>query len=138
MIPKFPGVAAIGFAVIIILLSSALFASAQTSESDLLPSGKKSDGCTLIPDGHLKSCCVSHDRDYYWGGTFRERRESDRRLYFCIAKKEGVQHKIVAPFIWLGVRVGGLPFLPTKFRWGFGTKTRGYSEKTLKPSETDL
>lgn len=133
-------VAVTRFAAVLILLSCALLASAQVSDGDVLPSGKKSDGCTLIPDGHLRSCCVSHDRDYYWGGTYEERRESDRRLYYCIVKKRGFQHKIFAPFIWLGVRIGGLPFLPTKFRWGFGRKAKGYSDEPRnpeKPPETD-
>lgn len=98
---------------------------------DILPSGKKSDGCTLIPDGHIRDCCVAHDREYFFGGTEKERRAADERLYKCIRKKKGAQHKFLAPFIWLGVRIGGVSFLPTPFRWGFGKK-----EKTIdKPPQ---
>src|SRR5215212_10514705 len=94
------------FAAAVIILFATFVASAQISNDDLLPSGKKSDGCTLIPDGDIKGCCVAHDRDYYWGGTFRERRQSDKKLFFCIRNKPGIQHRIFAPFIWLGVRIG--------------------------------
>jgi hypothetical protein len=102
---------------------------AQSSSDEKLPSGRKSDGCTLIPDGDIRPCCLIHDQEYYWGGTRSERRDSDKKLYDCIKKKKGFEHKLFAPFIWLGVRIGGLPFLPTSFRWGFGTKEKGYSKK---------
>ena len=119
----------IACAAAIAVLMFAQTASAQGLSGETLPSGKKSDGCTLIPDGDIKPCCLVHDREYYYGGTRDERRDSDKKLYNCIKKKKGFHHKIFAPFIWLGVRIGGLPFLPTSFRWGFGTKEKGYANK---------
>ena len=108
-------------AVLAILISaSATLSAAQISDSEVLPSGAKSDGCTLIPDGHIRDCCLRHDQEYFVGGTRKERRESDKRLFTCITKKTGFVHKLVAPFIWLGVRIGGVPFISTPFRWGFG------------------
>ena len=120
-------------ALLLFLLSAAVcYSHAQVigADDDLLPSGQKSDGCTLIPDGHIKKCCVEHDREYFFGGSDHERRVSDRKLFFCVAEKKGFHHKLFAPFIWLGVRIGGLPFLPTKFRWGFG---KPYLKKKTKP-----
>jgi hypothetical protein len=106
---------------------------AQLSSDEILPSGKLSDGCTLIPDGDIRPCCLIHDQEYYRGGTRVERRDSDNKLYDCIREKKGFRHKLFAPFIWLGVRIGGLPFFPTSFRWGFGTKEKGYAKKRAAP-----
>lgn len=120
------------FAAAIALFILAQAVPAQVLSDETLPSGKKSDGCTLIPDGHIKPCCITHDREYYAGGTREERRQSDEKLYDCIKMKKGLHHKIFAPFIWLGVRIGGLPFLPTSFRWGFGTKEKA-TRKIAQP-----
>ena len=114
---------------ILAALGTGTIAQAQVGSYELLPSGKKSDGCTLIPDGHIKPCCLIHDQEYFRGGTRDERRESDKKLYSCIKKKNGLHHKIFAPFIWLAVRIGGIPFLKTSFRWGFGTNEKGYTKK---------
>jgi hypothetical protein len=100
---------------------------AQVSGNEVLPSGKKSDGCTLIADGDIHDCCVAHDQEYFRGGTRKERRDSDKKLYECVCNKGG-WNKVFAPFVWLGVRIGGLPFFPTSFRWGFGTKEKGYAK----------
>jgi hypothetical protein len=89
----------------------------------------KSDGCTMFPDGDYLDCCVEHDRAYYVGGSWTERWRADRKLYKCVAAKRGFKHKIIAPVMWLGVRIGGVPWIPTPFRWGFGRK------KPPKPCE---
>jgi hypothetical protein len=115
-------------AIAIILFIGSSTAWAQMSSDDVLPSGQKSDGCTLIAEGKIHDCCVAHDKEYFQGGTRHQRRNSDKRLYECVCKKGGWD-KFFAPFIWLGVRIGGLPFLPTKFRWGFGTKLKGYAKQ---------
>ena len=115
---------ALGVALIILILIPAPSSFAQISDSEILPSGDKSDGCTLIPDGHIRDCCLRHDQEYFLGGTRKERRDSDKRLFTCVAKKKGFVHKVVAPFIWLGVRIGGVPFLSTPFRWGFGLRKK--------------
>jgi len=112
----------------IVLLIAGSNAMAQMSSDDILPSGQKSDGCTLIAEGKIHDCCVAHDKEYFRGGTRKERRSSDKRLYECVCKKGG-RDRVFAPFIWLGVRIGGLPFLPTKFRWGFGTNVKGYAKQ---------
>lgn len=92
----------------------------QTGRTRVTPADFRSDGCTLFPDCNYRECCVEHDKDYYFGGTEKERRASDRRLYRCVKEK----NKFAAGLMYLGVRVGGVSFLPTPFRWGFGKKTR--------------
>ena len=93
-----------------------------------------SDGCSSFPNGTREendlwlSCCTKHDFEYWKGRTFRERQESDRALKACVAKvgKPGIALLMLA-----GVRVGGSPFIPTKFRWGYGWPyPRLYGEHT--------
>ena len=86
----------------------------------------KSDGCSLFPDGKYLNCCVEHDRAYFDGGSWTLRWRADKKLFKCVAAKKGFEHKLIAPLMWTGVRVFGLPFLPTPFRWDFG---RGRNSK---------
>lgn len=88
-----------------------------------MPPDFKSDRCTLFPDGDYAACCVEHDKDYYFGGTLAERRASDKRLRECVRSKgKGWKRRFLSNVMFLGVRVGGVHFLPTPFRWGFGNK----------------
>jgi len=112
--------------IIFILLLFFLFsldASAQNkSVAETVSAAFKSDGCSLFPDGAYRDCCVEHDRTYFSGGSWTMRWRADKKLFKCVAGKKGFQHKIIAPVMWLGVRAGGLHFLPTPFRWGFGRR----------------
>ena len=82
-----------------------------------------SDGCSSFPDGTFEQnelwlkCCTAHDYDYWKGGTYNDRLESDKELKACVAK---VGEPQVALLMLAGVRVGGSPFFPTTFRWGYG------------------
>ena len=108
-----------------LLCLSASSAFAQTNSSSLIepiPATFKSDGCSLFPDGGYRDCCVTHDYAYYNGGSWTKRWQADKKLFKCVAGKKGFEHKIIAPLMWLGVRVGGVSWLPTSFRWGFGRK----------------
>ncbi len=84
-----------------------------------MPSEFKTDGCSWFPDGNYRDCCVEHDKSYYFGGPLKERKKADKILYDCVKSKKG---KIFASAMWIGVRIGGVSFLPTPFRWGFGNK----------------
>lgn len=102
----------------------------------------KSDKCSLFPDGNYGDCCVAHDKDYFKGGTGKERAASDKRLYRCVKKKKGWQNKLIAPMMWIGVRIFGTSRLPTPFRWGFGKRkkfqkcmTKLEEAKKAKPEE---
>ena len=98
------------------------------------PPGFKSDGCTLFPDGNYRDCCVAHDLEYYKGGSLKQRRASDKRLYRCVKNKSGKGKTFIASMMYIGVRVGGVSFLPTPFRWGFG---RNKIKKAKKKAEKE-
>ncbi len=85
-----------------------------------IPPGFVSDGCTNFFDGGYRDCCVEHDLDYYKGGSLKERRASDKRLYRCVKSRKGWGNRFRASIMYLGVRAFGVSFLPTPFRWGFG------------------
>jgi hypothetical protein len=95
--------------------------SAMAQADELQPF--TSDGCSAFPDGTLLQnelwlkCCTVHDYEYWKGGTYEERLESDKALKECVTK---VGEPEIAILMLAGVRVGGTPFLPTTFRWGYG------------------
>ncbi|MCO7225220.1 FAD-binding oxidoreductase [Pleionea sp. CnH1-48] len=98
------------------------------------------DGCSAFPDGTLKEnqlwlgCCIAHDRDYWAGGTKEERKQSDKRLEQCVSQ---LGKEKLSKIMYMGVRLGGTPFLPTSFRWGYGwSESRGY--KPLTETEQKL
>ncbi|WP_290610002.1 hypothetical protein [Arsukibacterium sp. UBA3155] len=95
-----------------------------------------SDGCSLFPDGTREqndlwlACCTAHDYAYWKGGTYQQRLAADNALQACVAK---VGEPEIARLMLAGVRVGGTPYLPTKFRWGFGWPyPRGYKALTAE------
>lgn len=102
---------------------------AQTALSDELKPFT-TDGCSSFPNGTLEqkslwvNCCIRHDLAYWKGGTYQERLDSDLALERCVAK---VGKPKVAKLMLAGVRVGGSPFWPTSYRWGYGwSYLRGY------------
>ena len=106
-----------------------LFLSFSCSASELTPF--TSDGCSVFPDGTAEqqdlwlNCCIRHDLAYWKGGTQKEREEADRRLEACV-KKLGKPE--IAKIMHTGVRLGGTPWLPTTYRWGYGWPyLRGYA-----------
>lgn len=104
-----------------LLLTSLLAAPVFTSADTLQPF--TSDGCSRFPNGTpwqnelWLACCTAHDRAYWKGGTYQERLDADRELEACVAR---VGEPEVALLMLAGVRVGGSPFFPTTFRWGYG------------------
>jgi len=102
---------------LLFISSVACAISAQTAGSRKLPDNYVSDRCSWFPDGNYGNCCVEHDKTYFFGGTKKERRAADNKLYECV---KGKGRGFIAKMMWVGVRVGGVGFLPTSFRWGFG------------------
>lgn len=82
-----------------------------------------SDGCSSFPDGTYEqkelwlACCTRHDYEYWKGGTVHQRLDSDRALRHCVAQQGEPE---IAFIMLVGVRIGGSPWLPTPFRWGYG------------------
>lgn len=98
-----------------------------------------SDGCSAFPDGTLQQqglwqrCCVIHDKSYWMGGTYEQRLAADEVLKVCV---EAVGEPEIAQLMLAGVRVGGTPYLPTSFRWGYGWPyPRGYQKLTAEQSK---
>ena len=96
-----------------------------------------SDGCSSFPDGTIDqqtlwlNCCIKHDLSYWKGGTYQQRYTADLALEQCVAD---IGEPDVAKIMLAGVRVGGGPYFPTTYRWGYGWPyPRGY--KALTASE---
>jgi len=104
------------------LLLSFLLLACNTSRADEL-APFSTDGCSDFPDGTpsqkdlWRHCCVAHDKTYWAGGSRAERLASDYELEQCVAK---VGEPALAKLMLAGVRVGGAPWWPTRFRWGYG------------------
>ena len=94
----------------------------------------KSDGCSSWPDGDYRDCCEAHDLAYFLGGTAKERRAADKRLYKCVRDKG---HQVNAVVMLLGVRLAAVRWLPTPFRWGFGRKSRKAKAAAEKAASTN-
>lgn len=116
----------------IFLLLSALTIPAGVSADQL--SSFTSDGCSSFPDGTLDQqslwldCCIRHDLAYWKGGSREERLAADQALERCVYQ---VGKPDIARLMLAGVRVGGSPYYPTPFRWGYGWPyARGYKALT--------
>ena len=97
--------------------------------ADILPFS--TDGCSAFPDGHAeddtlwRDCCIAHDLAYWAGGSYADRQAADEALALCVAD---VGEPEIARLMLAGVRVGGSPFFPTSYRWGYGWPyVRGYA-----------
>jgi hypothetical protein len=97
------------------------FLSVAVCAEDIKPF--TSDGCSAFPDGTLNqkelwlSCCTAHDYAYWQGGTYEDRLVADKQLQQCVVE---VGEPQIAKLMLAGVRVGGSPYFPTSFRWGYG------------------
>lgn len=63
-----------------------------------------------------EGCCDTHDKLYGAGGTSDQRAAADRGLYECVAASG---HRLAAGVMWASVKIGGQPFFPFGWRWGF-------------------
>lgn len=119
------GVAILG---IVLLCGTLLYMAAPAAGAEIAPF--TTDGCSAFPDGTSDEkqlwleCCTEHDRAYWMGGTRKDRAAVDQVLNDCVA---AVGRPYIAKLMLAGVRVGGSPYLPTRFRWGYGWPyLRGY------------
>ncbi len=114
---------------LLILSITALAALAEAADQTALKPFT-SDGCSMFPDGTLSQqqlwleCCTEHDKAYWAGGTYQQRKQADIALKQCVT---AVGEPQIAQLMLAGVRVGGSPYWPTQFRWGYGWPFgRGY------------
>ena len=70
--------------------------------------------------------CKEHDVAYWKGGTSKQRRKADIKLMSKVAKRG---YPNLAYCMYVAVRLGGHPLLPTSWRWGYGYK---YPKKYTK------
>lgn len=133
LINRKPGLAVLG-----LLLAALPMLPMHSQGGELAPF--TSDGCSAFPDGTHEqgqlwlSCCVAHDLAYWQGGTYEERVKADLELQQCVAQ---VGDSRIAAIMLAGVRVGGTPYLPTRFRWGYGWPyPRGYKKLTAVELES--
>lgn len=64
-----------------------------------------------------EGCCDFHDKAYQNGGTFTDKAWADAALRDCVA---ATGHPLEGWTMWAAVQIGGQPFFPTGWRWGFG------------------
>jgi hypothetical protein len=91
------------------------------------------DGCSSIaPEGTpcdtnlWCDCCFTHDKAYWEGGSWTDRRNADLELMSCVSERSGIP--ALGLVYYLGVRAGGSPYFNTDYRWGFGWDYgRGYT-----------
>ena len=111
-------------AVMLLLLSSC------ASNHGVRPAAFTADGCTGVPDGprsdsaRWTGACILHDYRYWRGGTWKDRLQADRELAANMAK---AGNPVAARIYFIGIRLGGTPWLPTPWRWGYAWGwPRGY------------
>ena len=121
----------------LVLLMIGVIVSGCTENDSMELADFTSDGCSIFPNGTPDdqklwlNCCKKHDYDYWKGGTETERLASDEALRQCVI---AAGEPRIAQLMLTGVRIGGSPYLPTTFRWGYGWPyLRGY--KPLTPAE---
>jgi len=94
------------------------------------------DGCSWFPDGTWQGCCVEHDIAYWCGGSRRQRCAADRALADCVARSDPTwRGTVLGPLMRGGVGLGGAPWLPTYFRWGFGHAWPGGYDDGVEPTQ---
>jgi hypothetical protein len=94
------------------------------------------DGCSRWPDDSWLICCVVHDISYWCGGSDIDRKEADQELMRCVNSRMNIMGNIM----YLGIRIGGSPWYPTPWRWGYGWDgwPRNYEQLEASPSIKDL
>lgn len=86
----------------------------------LPPKAFTTDGCSLWPNSilgnDLLDICISHDMQYWKGGSAEDRKVADNEM------RERVNENIpfVGDVMYTGVRIFGHPLLPSPWRWGYG------------------
>lgn len=104
----------------------------QLSAGNLSPyKGEKCVELTNLTPEHQQlwlDCCGAHDLSYWHGGSYKEQLTADRTLKQCVAV---VGDTSIIVSMLKKVKVGGSPYLPTEYRWGYGwSNFRGFDDLT--------
>src|SRR3989338_8061453 len=86
------------------------------SRGRLPPKTFTSEGCTFFPQSDWGSCCIAHDATYWCGGDDTQREKADGDFQSCMTTFSPTAAKIAKA----GIFIGGSPWLPTSWRWGYG------------------
>jgi hypothetical protein len=78
----------------------------------------KKNGKTL----KWRQCCEIHDEAYYYGGSKKLKNRADETLASCVSDVIGNQ--FLGKAMQAAVEIGGGPYLPTPYRWGYGEDFR--------------
>lgn len=107
---------------VVLLVVTQLWSNTESTKLSLtqIPANFVYDGCSRFPDGDYGECCLQHDQPYFFGGSWQERLAADNELFSCIKNQWKWYHQVLAPTMWVWVRIGGAPIWPTSYRWGFG------------------
>ncbi len=76
------------------------------------------DECTLFFNGSWKECCIEHDRAYWVGGSVKMRNKADVEFEKCVYHTS--KRKTLSQTMYWTVRVFGVPYVATPWRWGYG------------------
>jgi len=73
-----------------------------------------------------RECCVIHDKAYFKSGSKQQKINADKALRVCVSEKlkQNNLGMIIGYLMQETVRVGGLPYFPTSYRWGYGIDFR--------------
>jgi len=103
----------------------------------------QSDGCSgglsewwkrlFHSETPIEPCCFDHDVEYHFGSgpdasaweNFRERTGADWRFFVCSLRRPGLTAKLLAPVVFIAVRIGGGRYWHRSYSWGFGWKVEG-------------
>lgn len=70
--------------------------------------------------------CIKHDQEYWLGGAYRDRRQADRDLAIAVISKGYFWWGVI---MYIGVRIGGSPWWPFSWRWGYRYKYLIWKQK---------
>lgn len=88
------------------------------------------DGCSRWPDDSWVACCIAHDIAYWCGGSEQDRKNADQELMRCVnSETDGLGN-----ILYAGVRIGGIPWWPTPWRWGYGWDNWPSDYEAMQPS----
>jgi hypothetical protein len=83
----------------------------------------------MWPGDGPAACCVEHDVAYWCGGSAAARVQADAAFGACM-RADARHSRHLGDLMYWSVRIGGTPWLPFPWRWGYGfAGVRGYDAR---------